>query len=142
MKLVMHNPTRNFFDSDPFFDQVRGDLFPAYNHTKGSWPKVNIVETDNEFTLMAEVPGMTEKDIDIEMKDGILALRGQKAVAETEGTVHVREIGHWDFERDFRLGEQVDPDKVTARLENGVLHVSLAKKEKAKPRKVEIKIGS
>ncbi len=142
MKLVMHNPARNFFDSDPYLNQLRGDLFPALAHKKTAWPKVNIVETDNEYTLMAEVPGMTEKDIDIEMKDGILSLRGKKALAQTEGTVHVQEIGSWDFDRDFRLGEQVDAEKVTARLEHGVLYISLGKKEKAKPKKVEINIAS
>ena len=147
MKLVMHNPTRNFgrfFDSDTFFDTLNRDEFPAYA-TPGTRPKVNIVETDSSFTLMAEVPGLTGKDIDIEMKDGILTLKGKSGPEEdtaAEGTVHIREIDAWNFERDFRLGEQVDPDGVTARLENGVLFVSLAKKEKAKPRKVEIKVAS
>lgn len=148
MKLTTYNPNKNlqdFFkgDMEPFFPRNLMDFFDQET-ARAVHPKVNIVENENEFLLTAEVPGMVEKDIDVEIKDGVLSLRGHaKKEKETlEDNYRIREFSSQNFERSFRLGEQVDPEKVVAKLEKGILRVSLGKKEIAKPKKVEIKIGS
>jgi len=148
MKLTTYNPNKNlqdFFkgDMEPFFPRNLMDFFDQET-VRAVHPKVNIVENEQEFLLTAEVPGMVEDNITVEIKDGVLSLRGNvKEEKETkEDNYRVREYRSQNFERSFRLGDQVDPDKVVAKLEKGILRVSLGKKEIAKPRKVEIKIGS
>ena len=148
MKLATYNPNKklqDFFngDVDPFFPRNLMDFFDPET-VRAIHPKVNIVENENEFLLTAEVPGMVEKDIDVEIKDGVLSLRGHaKEEKETkEDNYRIREFRSQSFERSFRLGDQVDPEKVVAKLEKGILRVSLGKKEIAKPKKVAIKIGS
>ncbi len=142
MKFVTYNPENSverFFnpDFDRFFQE-------SWGNSRNNYPRVNITEDETGFSLMAEVPGWRQSDIDLEMKEGILHLRGQvKEDVETEApTYRIREFVPESFERSFRLGEQIDPEKVSAKLENGVLFVTLAKKEIAKPKKVEIKITS
>ncbi len=148
MKLTTYNPNKNlqdFFNGDvePFFPRNLMDFFNQET-VRAVHPKVNIVENENEFLLTAEVPGMVEKDIHLEIKDGVLSLRGDvKEEKEIlEDNYRIQEFRSQNFERSFRLGEQVDPEKVVAKLEKGILRVSLGKKEIAKPKKVEIKIGS
>jgi HSP20 family protein len=148
MKLTAYNPGRNledFFkgDSEPFFPRNLVDFF-APETGRAIHPRVNIVENEDEFLLTAEVPGMVEKDIHLEIKEGVLSLRGNaKEEKETkEGNYRINEFRSESFERSFRLGDQVDPEKVVAKLEKGILRVALGKKEIAKPKKVEIKIGA
>ncbi len=148
MKLTTYNPNKNlegFFNGnmEPFFPKNLMDFFDPET-VRAIHPKVNLVENENEFVLTAEVPGMVEKDIHVEIKEGVLSLRGDaKEEKETkEENYRIQEFRSQSFERNFRLGDQVDPEKVVAKMEKGVLRVSLGKKEIAKPRKVEIKIGS
>ena len=148
MKLTTYNPNKNLKDLfngdlEPFFPKNLMDFFDPET-VRAVHPKVNIVENENEFLLTAEVPGMEEKDINVEINEGVLSLRGNaKQEKETKDeNFRIREFRSQNFERSFRLGDQVDPEKVVAKLEKGVLRVSLGKKEIAKPKKVEIKIGS
>ena len=148
MKLMTYNPNKtlqDFFNGDmePFFSRNLIDFFNPET-VRAIHPKVNIVENDNEFLLTAEVPGMVDDDIDVEIKEGVLSLRGHaKEEKETqEDNYRIKEFRSRNFERSFRLGEQVDPEKVAAKLEKGILRVSLGKKEIVKPRKVAINIGS
>ena len=148
MKLTTYNPNKNLQDfingdMEPFFPSNLMDFFNPET-VRAVYPKVNIVENENEFLLTAEVPGMVDDDIDVEIKDGVLSLRGHvKEEKETkEDNYRIKEFRSQNFERSFRLGDQVDPEKVAAKLEKGILRVSLGKKEIAKPRKVAIKIGS
>lgn len=148
MKLMTYNPNKNlkdFFNGDlePFFPRNLMDFFDPET-VRAVHPKVNIVENENEFLLTAEVPGMEENDIAVEINEGVLSLRGNvKEEKETKDeNFRIREYRSQNFERSFRLGDTVDPDKVVAKMEKGVLQVSLGKKEIAKPKKVEIKIGS
>ena len=148
MNLATYNPNMNFQDffngdMEPFFHRNSMDFFNPET-VRTIHPKVNIAENENEFLLTAEVPGMVDDDIDLEIKDGVLSLRGhhKEEKESEEKNYHIKEFSSQDFERSFRLGEQVDPEKITAKLEKGILRVSLGKKEIAKPRKVAIKIDS
>ena len=149
MKLTTYNPNKSlqdFFNGDmgPFFPRNLMDFFDSETAVRAVHPKVNIVENENEFLLTAEVPGMVEDDIDVEIKEGVLSLRGhtKEEKETTEDNYRIREFRSQNFERSFRLGDQVNPEKVVAKLEKGILRVTLGKKEIAKPKKVEIKIGS
>ena len=107
-------------------------------------PKVNVIEKDEAFHIEAETPGMTDKDVSIEFHAGVLTLKGHhEQDSETEkNEYHVREFSRQSFERSFRLSDQVDPEKVTARMDQGVLKVTLPKKEQKKKKKIEIKLES
>ena len=146
MNLVAYEP-RNFLDSffanDDFFDRhAAGFDFPV--HVPHADLRVNIAETPENYTLVAEAPGLNEDDLDLEIKDGVLTLKGrQKKEEETENNSYrVREFSERSFERSFRIGDTVDQDNITAKLDSGLLRVTLPKKEEAKSRTAKIKIES
>ena len=101
-------------------------------------PKVNITETDNSFYLEAETPGMQDKDIGIEVHNGVLTIKGHTVNNSEKENYHIREFSSQSFERSFRLSDRVDTEQVSAKIENGVLKVDLPKHEQVKPLKIEI----
>ncbi len=142
MNLVTFNPEQtldSFFDTDRFFGFPRANL----DHPT-VLPKVNVIEKDEAFHIEAETPGMTVKDVSIEFHSGVLTLKGHREQnSETEKNDYsIREFSHQSFERNFRLSDQIDSEKVTARMDQGILKITLPKKEQAKPKKIEIKLKS
>jgi len=106
-----------------------------------SWePAVDIFETEDAIVVKAEIPGIERDQVDVEVKDGILTLRGDRKFAREvkEENYHRIERSYGSFQRSFTLPSSVDPDKVRATLGNGVLEVTLQKKEQARPRQVKI----
>ncbi len=103
-------------------------------------PSVDIFESENELLLQADLPGVDMKDIDIQLENGTLALRGErKAENETkEGGYHRVERSYGSFARYFSLPDTLNPEAVKAEYKNGVLTVRLPKKELAKPRQIKI----
>lgn len=147
MKLVKYSPETSlnrFFDIDPFFSDFWPKAWFGDREVSGDPLKVNIVESEDRFTLTAEVPGLTEKDIDLEVKDGRMTLKGHSEVSEEKEEAHyrMREFSRRRFERSFRIGEGVDSDNISARLAHGLLTVDLPKKETARPKSVKVEIGS
>ena len=147
MNLVRYEPKTyldRFFDTDRLFN----DFWPSApfegQRGFGDALKVNIVENDDNYTLIAEVPGMTEKDIDLEIKEGRMTLKGQveESQEKKEKYYRMREFSRRSFERSFRIGEGVDQDHISAKLDSGVLTVVLHKKEEAKPKVVNIEVSS
>jgi HSP20 family protein len=146
MNIVKYAPKTHMdrFDTDRFFN----DFWPwtSFEDRRYSTDqvKVNVAENKDNFTLTAEVPGMTEKDIDIEIKDGLMTLRGHHEESQEKEDVHYRmkEFTRKSFERSFTIGEGVDQDNISAKLENGVLKLVLPKKEEAKPKTIKVAIGS
>jgi HSP20 family protein len=147
MNIVKYAPKTyvdRFFDTGRFFNDSWPWAPAAGRQGFGEDLKVNIVENENSYTLTAEVPGMKEKDIDLEIKDGLITLKGhtEESQEKEENHYRMREFSRRSFERSFRIGEGVDPDKISAKLGNGVLTVALPKKEEAKPKTVKVEIGS
>ena len=147
MNIVKYAPKTHvdrFFDTDRFFN----DFWPWTSfedrRVATDQVKVNVVENEDNYTLTAEVPGMLEKDIDIEIKDGLMTLKGHHEESQEKEEDHYRmkEFSRRSFERSFRIGEGIDPDQVSAQLTNGVLTVVLPRKEEAKPKTVKVGIGS
>ncbi len=109
----------------------------------GSWiPAVNVAETADELTLTAEIPGMREDDISIEMENNVLTISGEKAEQRTEGDeerrYHLWERRYGSFQRSFTLPRTVQPDDIRATYESGVLTVHLPKAAEAKGRKIQV----
>lgn len=105
-------------------------------------PSVDIFETENELLLKADLPGVEMKDIDIQLENGTLALRGDRKFQNEskEGGFHRIERGYGSFARYFTLPDTVNPEGVKAEYKNGVLTVKLPKKEVAKPRQVKVEV--
>jgi HSP20 family protein len=105
-------------------------------------PAVDIFETENELLLKADLPGVEMKDIDIQVENGTLTLRGERKYEnETkEGGFHRIERSYGSFARLFTLPDTVNFEDVKADFKNGVLTVKLPKKEVAKPRTIKIEV--
>ena len=145
---------------DPFreLDRLQNEvnrLFEGYNNTgehPGAmtasngpagrvWsPAVDVAETEHEIVLRAEIPGMKQEDIDIELTGDTLSLRGERKFENEERKENfVRvERSYGRFQRSFTLGVPVQFDAVTASYRDGVLEVHLPKSEETKPRKVQV----
>lgn len=126
------NRLSRFFD-DSFFNPMR----------EGRWlPPVSVSETSDELVMTAELPGMSEDDISIDLENNVLTISGQKNEVREEGDeerrYHVYERSFGEFNRSFTLPRTVDPNKIQARYDNGVLTVKLPKVAEAKGRKIEI----
>ena len=106
-------------------------------------PAVDILETENELLLKADLPGIEMKDIDIQLENGTLALRGERRFEseKKEGGFHRVERSYGSFARYFTLPDTVDPEHVKADYKNGVLTVKLPKKELAKPRQIKVEVN-
>lgn len=111
--------------------------------SSGMWsPPVNVTETKDEMVLTAELPGMTEEDVQVELENNVLSISGEKSEVRTEGDeerrYHVWERSYGSFRRAFTLPQTVSAEDVTARFENGILTVKLPKAAEAKGRKIQI----
>jgi len=105
-------------------------------------PRVDIYETDKSIELLADMPGIDEKMVDITLEKNVLTIVGHVEPVYPEGYNLVYseyEIG--DFERSFTLTDQIDQDQISAKVKNGVLRLSLPKSGKALSRKIEVKLG-
>jgi len=109
----------------------------------GMWtPAVDIFENNDFVVVKAELPGVERNHIFVEVKDGILSLRGERKFEKEvkEESYHRIERSYGRFQRSFSLPVSVDQDRVTARFEDGVLEVKLPKKEKAKPKQIQVDV--
>lgn len=130
---------------DDFFAPVPGEgrSFAGGGQAAALRPSLDVDETPQAYTVTAELPGMTEKDIELTLRDNALVLSGEKRSErkEEDGGRRWSERTFGRFERVIPLDAEVDADKVQATCRNGVLTVTLPKNEKArdKTRKIEIK---
>lgn len=106
-------------------------------------PQVDVSETDKSYEISAELPGMAEKDINVELKDDVLTLSGEKKEEseKEEKDYHVSERRYGSFRRSFQLPSFVDQNKVSADFKNGVLKIAIPKSAAAekKSRKIDVK---
>jgi len=106
-------------------------------------PKVDIYETENSYVLNAELPGLKKEDIKIDLNDNTLTLKGEKKFEEkVEKENYVRvECSYGSFTRSFVLSDNVNAENITASYNDGVLKVTLPKKEEAKPKEIKVEIN-
>jgi len=105
-------------------------------------PSVDIFETERDITLLADMPGVKARDLNIDLHENVLTLTGEVASPEGPDEKHVlREYQTGTYYRQFTLSEVIDQSKIDANLKDGVLHLRLPKVEPAVPRKIEVKVG-
>jgi HSP20 family molecular chaperone IbpA len=101
-------------------------------------PRVDIIETDKELLVFADVPGVRADDVDLRFENGELLLHGRVQPRQFEGTVLLGEYEEGDFYRVFAVHESIDTTRISAECKNGVLTVHLPKVEAAQPRQISV----
>jgi len=101
-------------------------------------PEVNIYETKDEYLLEAEMPGVTREGLEITLENNILTLQGRRPEVSAREEVVYRESRPADFRRSFELDPVVEGDKISAKMEEGVLRLRLPKAAQAKPRHIAV----
>ncbi|KMQ51758.1 Heat shock protein Hsp20 [Chitinispirillum alkaliphilum] len=127
---------------DNFFADT-GFESPNRQLAKGTWPRVDVSEDEENYRLHADLPGMDKKDINIRIENGVLYMEGEKKeeVKREKGRYTHLERNFGKFSRSFTLPEEIDQERIEGKMENGVLELVLPKNEKAKPKKLQIKIN-
>ncbi len=122
-------------------------LFEGFDARRGGgdaygvdWPRAELRDSGAELVLEADVPGLTDKDIQLTVTQDTLGLAGERKADAPEGySVHRRERGHEQFSRAWALPTKVDVDRVAATVKDGVLTVTLPKSAEARPRQISVK---
>lgn len=128
-----------------FEDVLRSSATPAVGESGDVYslmPQMNISETDKEFRVTAELPGVAEKDVDVTLDDDVLTIRGEKRLEKKEDkeNYHVVERSYGQFQRSILVPHSVKGDQVQARVENGVLTIILPKNQtQEKTRHIAVK---
>ncbi len=105
-------------------------------------PAVDILEDPTGITILADMPGVDGKNVDIDLRDNQLTIIGRIDPAEGEKEVSLHREFQWgDFFRQFTLSEVIDQNKITAKMDDGVLRLILPKVEKMKPQKIKVSAG-
>lgn len=126
---VMRDFQMTSFGSDRFFDRSL------------AWPNIEVSETDQEVKVTAELPGLDEKDVKVELAGGVLVIKGEKRSASENQEQRFSERYYGSFERRIPV-EDIDEDKVSAKFKNGVLMLTLPKTPAAQSKVKRIEIGS
>ena len=134
---------------DKIFDQLMSKQFPAFQEevgvsfNQGAYPKVNVYEYDDKIGIIAEIPGLDKRDVTVDVEDGVLTISGDKhGFSESDGAKCItRELKQSSFKRSFNLGEHLDGANVGATFKDGLLSISVPKKEPEKPKKNFVKIS-
>ena len=139
--LVAHN--RMAREMDKVVNSMFGGKTAPCDETECFTPRVNIVETASDVSLTFEVPGLEKGNIKVTVTDGNLTVTGERSSEfSSEVKKFVRnEFGYGKFSRSFTLPEHFDADKVMADYKNGLLVVTLPRKEETKPKEIEVKVG-
>jgi len=102
-------------------------------------PAVDILENETELVVLADMPGVESKDVDIDLRDNQLTIKGRLNPIEGEKEISLYQEFNWgDYVRQFTLSEVIDQGKITAKMEDGILRLALPKVEKVKPQKIKV----
>ena len=133
---------------DKIFDQMMNKQFPAFQEevgvsfNQGAYPKVNIYEYDDRIGIMAEIPGLDKKNVSVEVEQNLMTISGDKHGFEGDGAKCItRELKHSSFKRSFNLGDHLDGEDISASFKDGMLTISIPKKEPELPKKKMVKIS-
>ena len=119
--------------------QTRGAASQSTETAPTFLAPVDMYETENDFVIVADVPGATSEDVDVQSSDGVLNLRARIAprlAKDARSMLNEYRVG--DFARSFRFGTDVDSTKITAELSAGVLTIRVPKAEEVRPRKIAV----
>ena len=156
-KLVFNTRNFPFPDRDEFltpfdkvFDKMLETNFPEVidqvgvtPYSNSAYPKVNVYEYDDKVGIVAEIPGLSKKQIKVDVEDNILTISGDKHSVWDDAKAKVlrRELKQSSFKRSFTLGELLNGDDISANFKDGVLSIEIPKSVPEKPKKHSINIG-
>ena len=133
---------------DKVFDHLMEQTFPTFKEdvgvsfNKGAYPKVNVYEYDDKIGIVAEIPGLDKKNVTVDVEEDVLIISGDKHGFDSDGGKCItRELKQSAFTRSFNLGEYLDGKNVSAKFKDGMLSISIPKKEPEQPKKHSIKIS-
>ncbi|HYE35167.1 Hsp20/alpha crystallin family protein [Methylocaldum sp.] len=137
----------SLFDDFRRMEREMDDLFGRWpwptgirSAVRGSFPPVNVGATPDKVNVYLFTPGVDPKTLDISIQQNVLTVSGERGLPKNENANYYRqERFNGEFRRAIALPEDVDPDRVEARCENGILHVTVQRREAVKPRQIEIK---
>lgn len=139
MKLARKESDSRLMDTNLFPSSFAGlfDNLMSDREVMSKVPAVNIKETDNNYVLELSAPGYGKDEIKIEVENEVLSISGEHKTEneEKEGTTYTRrEFSYGAFKRSFSLPETIDSDNIEAKCDNGIVKITLSKKEEAKPK--------
>ena len=133
---------------DAIFDQLVNKTFPTFKEetgvsfNKGAYPKVNVYEYDDKIGIVAEIPGLDKSNVSVDVEEDVLIISGDKHGFDSDGGKCItRELKQSAFTRSFNLGEYLDGTNVSAKFKDGMLSISIPKKEPEQPKKHSVKIS-
>ena len=133
---------------DKVFDHLMAQQFPTFQEetgvsfNKGAYPKVNVYEYDDKIGIVAEIPGLDKSNVTVEVEEDVLIISGDKHGFDSDGGKCItRELKQSAFTRSFNLGEYLDGKNVSAQFKDGMLSISIPKKEPEQPKKHSVKIS-
>ena len=133
---------------DKIFDELMNKQFPTFQEevgvsfNKGAYPKVNVYEYDDKVGIVAEIPGLDKKNVTVDVEEDVLIISGDKHGFDSDGGKCItRELKQSAFTRSFNLGEYLDGSNVSAKFKDGMLSISIPKKEPEQPKKHSVKIS-
>jgi HSP20 family protein len=151
MALIRWEPARELQSMQTEMNRLFGTFFDSTTPRQGvrtslrRWiPAMDVAETDDHYVLRADLPGLSEGDVNVELEDNVLTISGKRSTEheERKNGYHRVERSYGSFSRSVALPEGVDADGIQANFDKGVLEVNVAKPEQIKPRKVAITVGS
>ena len=156
-KLVFNTRNFPFPDRDEFlipfdkvFDKMLETNFPEVidqvgvtPYSNSAYPKVNVYEYDDKVGIVAEIPGLSKKQIKVDVEDNVLTISGDKHSVwdDAKAKVLSRELKQSSFKRSFTLGELLNGDDISANFKDGVLSIEIPKSVPEKPKKHSVNIG-
>lgn len=149
MNLITYDPFRELRSLQDEVNRVFSSNFDRSGGEsgmmRGAWnPSVDIFENKDQIVLEAELPGMNPEDVNISIENNVLTIHGERKFEKKDDkdNFHRVERSYGSFTRSFTLPPTVSSEGVDAVFENGILRLALAKREEAKPRRIEIKAGA
>ncbi|MBA3248372.1 MAG: Hsp20/alpha crystallin family protein [Pyrinomonadaceae bacterium] len=146
MSIVRYDPFRDLRslqdEVNRLFSTNLSRVFGDEGISRGAWtPSVDIFENKDQIVLEAELPGMNREDFELTIENNVLTLRGERRFEkrDEQDNYHRVERAYGTFTRSFTLPQTVSPENATAEYKNGVLRVTLSKREEVKARRIEIK---
>ena len=146
MELIRWNPMRDVFSMRHQMNHLLNDVFRPVvlgDERLSIWsryPTVDIYDNDESIVITAELPGIDKEDMVIDVKDGVLTLKGERFFDNEvkKEKYYCRERAFGKFERIFRLPAEVDPEKISADYKNGILKINIPKPEEQKPKQITV----
>ncbi|MFL5494570.1 MAG: Hsp20/alpha crystallin family protein [Gemmatimonadales bacterium] len=135
------DPFSNLRRLNSALDEAFGSWPAQENFPASSWfPACDVFEDKDSVKLLAELPGVRPEDVKLSVENNLLTIRGEKQrqSGDLSGKVHSVERSYGRFERSFALPSTIDPDRISASFEHGILTVTIPKAERARPREIPV----